>query len=73
MSTSNETLAAMLEAQARIAELETVAERLRDERDRARASVDLLLHENATLEEQTKTLTATIDRLRLHLQQGVEL
>lgn len=73
MSTTNEALAAMLEAQARIAELETVAERLRDERDRARASVDLLLHENATLEEQTKTLTATIDRLRLHLQQGVEL
>lgn len=73
MSTTNETLAAMLEAQTRIAELETVAERLRDERDRARASVDLLLHENATLEEQTKTLTATIDRLRLHLQQGVEL
>lgn len=73
MSTTNETLAAMLEAQTRIAELETVAERLRDERDRARASVDLLLHENAILEEQTKMLAATIDRLRLHLQQGVEL
>ena len=71
--TTNENLAAMLEAQSRIADLQNAAERLREERDAARSSVDLLLHENATLEEQVKSLTVTIDRLRLHLAQGVEL
>jgi hypothetical protein len=73
MTDGNATLAAMLEAQARIADLQNAAERLREERDAARSSVDLLMHECATLEERLREATATIDRLRLHLQQGVEI
>lgn len=71
--TTNESLAAIQEAQARVADLMTANERLREEREAARATVDLLLHENAALEQSLSDARARIDRLMLHLQQGVEL
>lgn len=69
----NDAVAAIQEAQSRISDLQTVNERLREERDAARSSVDLLLHENAALEESLREARARVDRLMTHLQQGVEL
>lgn len=65
--------AEIIEMQVRLADLQNSNERLREERDAARASVDLLLHENHALMEMTKQLHGWLDRLRLALAQGVEL
>lgn len=66
MNDENIRLAEMIEAEARIHDLETALELVREQRDRARASVDLLLHE-------LSEATARIDRLMSHLHQGIEL
>lgn len=70
---NNDQIAAITEAAARVADLQNALERMREERDAARSSVDLLLHENSELEAKLSSATATIDRLRIHLQQGIEL
>lgn len=70
---SDDLRAELIEAQARIADLSNSNERLREERDSARTSVDLLLHDAAEKDEIIKQHTATIDRLRLALSQGSEL
>ena len=66
--------------QARCDEMQVSIERLRESRDearaeteRARASCDLLMAENARLEHVISEQGARIDRLTLHLQQGIEL
>jgi chromosome segregation ATPase len=66
--------------QARVDEMQVSIERLRESRDearaeteRARASYDLLMAECIRLEMTIKDQAARIDRLTLHLQQGVEL
>jgi hypothetical protein len=66
--------------QARCDEMQVSIERLRESRDearaeteRARASCDLLMSENIRLEHVISEQGARIDRLTLHLQQGIEL
>lgn len=73
MNDENIRIAFLMEAEARIIDLELSLETVREQRDKARASVDLLLHENARLEEQLIAARARIDRLTLHIQQGIEL
>lgn len=70
----------IIEWQARTRDLEVANERLREERELARALAANLEAELANKEEQIKQLDqmvdalhAQVDRLRLHLQQGVEL
>lgn len=70
---NNETMAEMAEWQARTRDLETSLEQVRTERDSARASCDLQMHEIMRLEEENRQLLALVGRLRLHIQQGVEL
>lgn len=59
--------------QARCDELQVRNEILRDERDAARNTAALLEAELADHDKVIHELSATIDRLRLHIQQGVEL
>jgi predicted nucleic acid-binding Zn-ribbon protein len=73
MNDENIRLAEMLEAEARISDLSHALERMTEQRDSARASADLLLHEVASLEEALASATARIDRLMIHLHQGIEL
>ena len=65
--------AEIIEMQVRLSDLQNSNERLREERDAARASVDLLLHENHALTEMSKQLHGWLDRLRIAVSQGVEL
>lgn len=65
--------AEVMEWQARTTDLETTNERLREERDSARATVHDLTTEVARLEQVIHDLGQQVDRLRLHIQQGVEL
>jgi hypothetical protein len=57
----------------RVDELTVSNERLKEERDAARSSVDLLMHDNAQLTAELRMLNALIDRLRIALSQGAEL
>jgi alkylation response protein AidB-like acyl-CoA dehydrogenase len=77
---NDDTQAEMQHWQARCDEMQVSIERLRESRDearaeteRARASCDLLMAEIARLEHYTSEQGARIDRLTLHLQQGIEL
>jgi dynactin complex subunit len=70
---SNELIAEMVEWQSRCADLQNANERLREERDAARSSVDLLMHENHALGSTIKDLGGLVDRLRTHIAQGIEL
>ena len=70
---SNELVAEAIEWQTRAADLQNAVEKIREERDSARASCDLLLHELSEAEAKIKDQVATIDRLRLHIAQGIEL
>jgi 5,10-methylene-tetrahydrofolate dehydrogenase/methenyl tetrahydrofolate cyclohydrolase len=72
--------AELIEWQARTRDLETSNERLREERENARTLAALLeaeLNEKQILVDsyikQIKTLGAEVERLRIHIQQGVEL
>jgi len=64
-----EYMAENIEMQTRISELQNANERLREERDNARSSVDLLMHENHALTETNKVQAGWLDRLRLHVEQ----
>jgi len=59
--------------QARCDELHTANERLREERDAARTTAALMEAALSEAEQKMRELTALADRLRLHIQQGVEL
>ena len=59
--------------QARCDELQVTCERLREERDSARNIAALLEAEFAKQMATVADLHAQIDRLRIHIQQGVEL
>lgn len=76
----NVMMAELTEWQTRAAELQNAVERLTEQRDAARASVDLLMHDNHDLQVQVNAMTdhyhkalATIERLRIYMQQGAEL
>ncbi len=71
---TNETERTELEMwQSRCDELHTASELLREERDKARTTAMLLEEELTKQQEAVRELRAQVDRLRLHIQQGVEL
>jgi predicted nucleic acid-binding Zn-ribbon protein len=61
------------EAQLRIAELSTALAMVTEQRDNLEDSLTAAIREVDAYKQQTASLTATIERLRLHIQQGVEL
>ena len=70
----NESEATELEMwQARCDELQVASERLREERDNARNTAALMEAEVAKQTQIISELNAQVDRLRIHIQQGVEL
>lgn len=72
--------AELIELQARVADLQTSLERVREERDAARSTAALLEDECAEksiiiqeYDKDLRDLQVQVARLRLHIQQGVEL
>jgi len=61
------------EAQLRIAELSTALAMVTEQRDNLEDSLTAAIREVDAYKQQTASLTATIERLRLHIAQGVEL
>jgi len=61
------------EAQLRIAELSTVLAHVTEQRDNLEDSLTAAIREVDAYKQQIASLTATIERLRLHIAQGVEL
>jgi chromosome segregation ATPase len=61
------------EAQLRIAELSNVLATVTEQRDNLEDSLTAALREVDAYKTHIQQLTATIERLRLHIQQGVEL
>jgi len=59
--------------QSRCDELTVANEQLREQRENARALAQGLEEALTQAEEKIKHLSASVDRLRLHIQQGVEL
>ena len=59
--------------QARSDDMQVSLERVREERDELLAKVVALSSSNEKLTAELKAAQVTVDRLRLHLQQGVEL
>jgi hypothetical protein len=59
--------------QARTDDMQVSLERLREERDELAAKVRQLYVSNELLVAELRAAQVTVDRLRLHLQQGVEL
>jgi chromosome segregation ATPase len=61
------------EAQIRISELSTALATVTEQRDNLEDSLTAAIREVDAYKQQIASLTATIERLRLHIQQGVEL
>lgn len=61
------------ELEQRIAELNTALDLMREDRDAKKDAADSLWHELQNVTNQLKQANATVDRLRLHIQQGIEL
>lgn len=61
------------EAQLRIAELSTALAMVTEQRDNLEDSLTAAIREVDAYKQQIASLTTTIERLRLHIQQGVEL
>ena len=61
------------EAQLRIAELSTALAHVTEQRDNLEDSLTASIRETDAAKAHIATLMATIERLRLHIQQGVEL
>lgn len=61
------------ELEQRIAELSTALEVMREDRDAKKDAADSLWDELQTVRARLSQAEATVDRLRLHIQQGVEL
>ena len=61
------------EAQMRIAELSTALGLVTDQRDTIQDSLDAAIKELDAYKQHVAALTSTVERLRLHIQQGVEL
>jgi len=59
--------------QARTDDLSTANERLREDRDECKLEIAQLQSHIAILQEELKLALVMVGRLRLHLQQGVEL
>lgn len=61
------------EWQARVDELRVALDRVREERDNLKDAAASLAVELDQLKRMYKTAMTTIERLRLHIQQGIEL
>jgi chromosome segregation ATPase len=61
------------EAQIRISELSTALATVTEQRDNLQDSLNAAIHELDAHKTHIHHLTTTIERLRLHIQQGVEL
>ena len=61
------------EAQMRIAELSSALSLVTDQRDNIQDSLDASIRELDAYKHHVATLTTTVERLRLHIAQGVEL
>jgi peptidoglycan hydrolase CwlO-like protein len=61
------------EAQLRISELSTALGNVTEQRDNLEDSLNAALREMDAYKAHINQLNATIERLRLHIQQGVEL
>jgi len=61
------------EAQIRISELSTALATVTEQRDNLEDSLTAAIHELDAHKTHIHHLTTTIERLRLHIQQGVEL
>jgi peptidoglycan hydrolase CwlO-like protein len=61
------------EAQLRISELSTALGNVTEQRDNLEDSLNAALREVDAYKAHINQLNATIERLRLHIQQGVEL
>jgi hypothetical protein len=65
--------AELIMEQSRVSDLSTANETLREERDEARRFLEEVKEELAKTRQALRDALATVDRLRIHLQQGVEL
>lgn len=65
--------AEIIELQTRVAELSVALERVTEQRDNALDTAQSLHKELESTLTQLKEGQSTVDRLRLHIQQGVEL
>jgi anion-transporting ArsA/GET3 family ATPase len=65
--------AELIMEQSRVSDLSTANETLREERDEARRFLEETKEELAKTRQALRDALATVDRLRIHLQQGVEL
>jgi chromosome segregation ATPase len=70
---SEDMKAEMQHWQARCDDLSTANERLREERDDAKMELIAVKAMRESLIEELQQSRATVDRLRLHIAQGVEL
>ena len=61
------------EAQLRISELSVALAHVTEQRDNLEDSLTASIRETDAAKAQIAVLTATVERLRLHIQQGVEL
>ncbi len=61
------------EWQARVDELRVALDRVREERDNLKDAAASLAVELDKTKVALKTATTTVERLRLHIQQGIEL
>ena len=61
------------EAQLRISELSVALAHVTEQRDNLEDSLSASIRETDAAKAQIAVLTATVERLRLHIQQGVEL
>ena len=61
------------EAQLRISELSVALAHVTEQRDNLEDSLTAAIREVDAHKAQIASLTATVERLRLHIQQGVEL
>ena len=62
-----------IELQTRVAELSVALERVTEQRDNALDAAESLLKEVDACRDRIKILGGQLDRLRIHLQQGIEL
>jgi len=63
----------IVELQTRVAELSVALERVTEQRDNALDAAESLHKEVETCRDRIKILGGQLDRLRIHLQQGIEL
>ena len=63
----------IIELQTRVAELSVALERVTEQRDNALDAAESLHKEVDACRDRIKILGGQLDRLRIHIQQGVEL